>query len=93
VRHEGGALRDGEDEDEVEEELERGDPLLIAAQNRHAAIFSGGLRLRERWLPERHPEEPLPPPRDGELLPFRGQVEVVAEAVAELVGADRHRRF
>src|SRR4051794_24064335 len=56
-------------------------------------MISGRLRLRKLRLPESEAQEPLAPPGDGELLPLGGQVEVVAEAVAELVGADGDRRF
>ena len=38
VRHEQGDLRDGEDEDEVEEELERSDPLLALRHGRTLTI-------------------------------------------------------
>src|SRR3954469_25244438 len=56
-------------------------------------MISGRLRLRKLRLPESEAQEPLAPPGDVELLPLGGQVEVVAEAVAELVGADADRRF
>src|SRR3954469_8964078 len=56
-------------------------------------MISGRLRLRKLRLPESEAQEPLAPPGDVELLPLGGQVEVVAEAVAELVGADGDRRF
>src|SRR3954468_14307088 len=55
-------------------------------------MISGRLRLRKLRLPEGEAQEPLAPPGDVELLPLGGQVEVVAEAVAELVGADGDRR-
>src|SRR3954447_9938792 len=55
-------------------------------------MISGRLRLRKLRLPEGEAQEALAPPGDVELLPLGGQVEVVGEAVAELVGADGDRR-
>src|SRR5215211_579969 len=63
---------------------------VVAAST--APIISGGLGLRDLGLPEREAKEALPPASDVELLALGGEVEVVTEPVAELVGSDRHRR-
>ena len=45
-RHQGRALRDGEDEHEVEEQLERRDPLLLASRCRQPMRAGGSLHAR-----------------------------------------------
>ena len=42
-RHQRGALREREDEDEVEEQLERCDPLFLASGRRHPTVLAGRL--------------------------------------------------
>ena len=59
VRHEQGDLRDGEDEDEVEEELERGDPLL-ALGHRWRLVIAAREHLAEV------PRQNLPDPGSEE---------------------------
>ena len=46
--HQRGALRDGEDEDEIEEQLERADPLALAEHHPH----TGQMGVRRAHAPK-----------------------------------------
>ena len=62
----------------------------MAPERDQATVRPSGGEL-ERGLHRREPDVRPAPPADEHLVPLAGLLEVVAEVVAELVGADLER--